>query len=155
MSSSCRSSGCWPKLASEVPTPPDPTMAGRVSGDVIMGMTGEAFMGEQRGGSSRALVMMAGPAPQASTSQVPGGSGPDPEQEWTAWGMRRMEDGGELFHGGFQSLYLKTLFIYFWLLWVFVLCRFFSLVAARGGFAAVTVHGLLIAVAFLVAEHGR
>ena len=47
MSSSCRSSGCWPKLASEVPTPPDPRMAGRVSGGVIMGMIWEAFMGEQ------------------------------------------------------------------------------------------------------------
>ena len=31
---------------------------------------------------------------------------------------------------------------------------FLSLVAARGGYSAVTVHGLLIAVAFLVAEHG-
>ena len=54
-SSSCHSSGCWPKLASEVPTPPDPRMAGRVSGVVIMGTIGEAFMGEQRGSRSRHL----------------------------------------------------------------------------------------------------
>ena len=41
--------------------------------------------------------------------------------------------------------FLKNLFIYFWLCWVFVAMQGFSLVAARR---------LLIAVASLVAEHG-
>ena len=47
-----------------------------------------------------------------------------------------------------------NLFIYFWLRWVFVSERGLSLVAVRGGLPFVAVHGLLIAVASLVAEHG-
>ena len=44
--------------------------------------------------------------------------------------------------------------IYFWLRWVFVaVCRL-SLVASSGGLLFVVVHGLLMAVASLVAEHG-
>ena len=44
------------------------------------------------------------------------------------------------------SLFLKLiLFIYFWLRWVFI---------AVGGLSLVVVHGLLIAVAFPVEEHG-
>ena len=50
-------------------------------------------------------MMMAGPALKVSTSQVPGGLGLDPEQEWTTWGMRHMEDREDIFQGGFQSLY--------------------------------------------------
>ena len=45
-------------------------------------------------------------------------------------------------------------FIYFWLHWVFVAVHRLSLVAASGGYFLVAVLGLLIAVAFLVAEHG-
>ena len=50
---------------------------------------------------------------------------------------------------GFFVIYL---FIYFWLRWVFI-AHGLSLVVARG-LLFVAVHGLLIAVAFLVAEHG-
>ena len=42
---------------------------------------------------------------------------------------------------------------FFWLCWVFVAARGLSLVAASGGYSVV-VHGLLIAVASLVVEHG-
>ena len=45
------------------------------------------------------------------------------------------------------------LFIYFWLLWVFVAACRLSLVAASEGYSSLQ-HGLLIAVASLVAEHG-
>ena len=44
------------------------------------------------------------------------------------------------------------LFIYFWLLWVFIAARGLLLVAASRGYSVV--HGLLITVASLVAEHG-
>ena len=43
---------------------------------------------------------------------------------------------------------------FFWLCWVFVAARRLSLVAAAGGYSLVVGHGLLIAVASLVAEHG-
>ena len=43
-------------------------------------------------------------------------------------------------------------YFYFWLCWVFVAARGLSLVAASGDYS-VAVHGLLIAVASLVAEH--
>ena len=43
---------------------------------------------------------------------------------------------------------------FLWLRWVFVAVRGLSLVAARGGLLSFAVHGLLIAVASLVAEHG-
>ena len=46
-----------------------------------------------------------------------------------------------------------NLFTYFWLHRVFVAARGLSLVVASGGYS-VAVHGLLIAVASLVAEHG-
>ena len=47
---------------------------------------------------------------------------------------------------------LFMLFIYFWLCWVFVAVRSFSSCGVRG-LLFVAVHGLLIAVASLVAEH--
>ena len=47
----------------------------------------------------------------------------------------------------------KFLFISFWLHWVFIVAHRLSLVAASGGYSLVVVHGLLIAVASLVAEH--
>ena len=50
-------------------------------------------------------------------------------------------------------LNLFILFIYFWLHWVFVAVRRLSLVAASG-VCFMAVHGLLTAVASLVAEHG-
>ena len=51
--------------------------------------------------------------------------------------------------------FFKNIFIiYLWLHWVFIaVCRL-SLIAARGGYSLVAVHGLLITVASLVAEHG-
>ena len=52
------------------------------------------------------------------------------------------------------SFFLINLFIYFWLQWVFVAAGGLSLVAARGGCSIFVRHGLLIAVASLVAEHG-
>ena len=48
----------------------------------------------------------------------------------------------------------KFIYFYFWLRWVFVAARGLSLVAANGGVLVFAVHGLLIAVASLVAEHG-
>ena len=47
----------------------------------------------------------------------------------------------------------QTLFIYFWLCWVFIIAQGLSLVAASGDYSVVMVHGLLIAVASLVSEH--
>ena len=44
------------------------------------------------------------------------------------------------------------LFVYFWLRWVFVAVHRLSLVVASRGYS-VALHGLLIAVASLVAEH--
>ena len=43
----------------------------------------------------------------------------------------------------------RSLFIYFWLLWVFVAAHGLSLVAASGGYSFVAVRGILIAVASL------
>ena len=45
------------------------------------------------------------------------------------------------------------LFFYFWLRWVFVAACGLSLVAVSGGLLFVEVHGLLIVVASLAAEH--
>ena len=42
---------------------------------------------------------------------------------------------------------------FFGLPWVFVVAHGLSLAAASGGYSLVAVHGLLIAVASLVAEH--
>ena len=53
----------------------------------------------------------------------------------------------------FSIIFKKNNFIYFWLRWVFVAARGFSLVAASG-LSLVAVCGLLTAVASLVAEHG-
>ena len=55
----------------------------------------------------------------------------------------------------FNLLFKKEiiLFIYFWLCWVFVAARAFSLVAVSGGYSLVAACGLT-AVASLVAEHG-
>ena len=44
-------------------------------------------------------------------------------------------------------------FIYFWLHWVFTAACRLSLAVASRGYSLVLVHGLLIAVAPLVAEH--
>ena len=53
-----------------------------------------------------------------------------------------------------QKRFLKHyLFIYFWLCWVFFAACGLSLVAESGSCSLVAVHGLLIAVASLVAEH--
>ena len=48
---------------------------------------------------------------------------------------------------------LIYLFIYFWLRWVFVAARGLSLVGSERGLLFLTMRGLLIAVACLVAEH--
>ena len=52
------------------------------------------------------------------------------------------------------SLYFLYNFIYFWLCWVFVDVQAFPLVAASGGYSLIVVHGLLIAMASVFAEHG-
>ena len=52
------------------------------------------------------------------------------------------------------SPFLKKLFIYFRMPWVFVAACKLSLVVASGGYFLVAVHGHLIVVASLVAEHG-
>ena len=44
--------------------------------------------------------------------------------------------------------------MYFWLRWVLVAACGLSLIVASGGLLFVAVHGLLIAVASLVTEHG-
>ena len=157
MSSSCRSSGCWPKLASEVPTPPDPRMAGTVSGDVIMGTIWEAFMGEQLYDDGRT---------RPAGEHIPG-----------TWGLRTgpragMDYLGHETYGGQRgdiprrfSIALFKIFVYLFLA-APSLCAvqvFFSscsqegailLKKKRGGYSLVIVHGFLIAVAFLVAAHG-
>ena len=46
------------------------------------------------------------------------------------------------------------IFFFFWLCWVFVAAGGLSLVAASRGLLFLVVHGLPIAVASLVAEHG-
>ena len=45
-------------------------------------------------------------------------------------------------------------FMYLWLCWVFDAERGFSLVAGSRGYPPIAVHRFLIAVAFLLAEHG-
>ena len=54
----------------------------------------------------------------------------------------------------FLFIYLYLFIYYFWLHWVFVAAHGLSLVAVSGGLLFVAVHGLLIAVASLAAEHG-
>ena len=46
-----------------------------------------------------------------------------------------------------------SLFVYFWLPWVFVAAHRLSLVTASGGYSLVAGHRLLIAVVSLVVEH--
>ena len=46
-----------------------------------------------------------------------------------------------------------SILYFFGLHWVFVVAHGLSLAAASGGYSRVVVHGLLIAVASLVAEH--
>ena len=46
------------------------------------------------------------------------------------------------------------LFIDFWLCWVFMAVRGLSQVVASRGYSLVAVHGLLIEVVSLVADHG-
>ena len=53
-----------------------------------------------------------------------------------------------------MDLLLLYLFIYFCLLWVFSAAQAFSLVEVSRSYSVVAVHGLLIVVASLVAEHG-
>ena len=43
--------------------------------------------------------------------------------------------------------------MYFWLCWVFTAAHGLSLVSESGGYSLIVVHGLLIMVASLVAEH--
>ena len=54
----------------------------------------------------------------------------------------------------FKILLIRILFIYLWLCWVFVAVHWFSLVATSGDYSLVVMHGLLVAVASLVVEHG-
>ena len=46
------------------------------------------------------------------------------------------------------------IFIYFWLRWVFVIACGLSLDAASRDYSSFVVHGLLVAVASLVVQHG-
>ena len=54
----------------------------------------------------------------------------------------------------FLKINLFTLFIYFWLHWVFIAAHGLSLVVASGVILFVSMHGLLIAVASLAVEQG-
>ena len=54
----------------------------------------------------------------------------------------------------FDIYTLLYLFICFWLRWVFVAVLGLSLVLASGGCSLVAMHGLLLAVASLLVEHG-
>ena len=48
---------------------------------------------------------------------------------------------------------IRFIYFYFWLCWVFVAVCGLSLVAVSGGYSLVVVHGFLIEMASLVAEH--
>ena len=54
----------------------------------------------------------------------------------------------------FKNFIITFLKKIFWLYWVFIAMPGLSLVAANWDYSLVTVHGLLIAAAFLVVEHG-
>ena len=54
----------------------------------------------------------------------------------------------------FNFLIFKIYLFIYWLYWVFIAVCGLSLVVASGGYSFVVVHGLLISVASLVAEHG-
>ena len=47
-------------------------------------------------------------------------------------------------------LLLPSIFIYFWLCWVFIAARVFSLVVASGGYSLVAMRELLIAMTSIV-----
>jgi len=51
--------------------------------------------------------------------------------------------------------YLNFIYFYFWLSWVFFAAPGLSLVVMSGGYSAVTVRGLLIAAASLLAAGSR
>ena len=55
--------------------------------------------------------------------------------------------------GFYSFIYLKILFIYFWLCWAFVATLWLSLVAESGSYSLAVVRGLLIAVTSLVVAH--
>ena len=63
--------------------------------------------------------------------------------------MTKIQD--PVFSSGLLCIYLLT---YFWLYWVSVAAHGLSLVMASGGYSPSAWHGLLIVVAYLVAEHG-
>ena len=54
----------------------------------------------------------------------------------------------------FYYLFLKLLFIYLWLHWVFVAKPGLSLLVASEGYTPVAARGFLIVVASFVSEHG-
>ena len=51
-------------------------------------------------------------------------------------------------------MYTLLLYLFMWLCWVFMPTHGLSLVMESGDYSLVAVHRLLIAVAFLVVEHG-
>ena len=53
----------------------------------------------------------------------------------------------------YLCIYIYYVFIYFWLCWFFAALHGFSLVTASRGYSLAAVHGLVIAVASLVAEY--
>ena len=71
---------------------------------------------------------------------------------YTAEEMRQLKGSHSSLIQFFFDINLFILFIYFWLCWVSVAATFSS--CREWGLLFVAVHGLLIAVASLVAEHG-
>ena len=74
-----------------------------------------------------------------------------------AWEIPCAEEPGGLQSVGSQRIrheLVTKLFLFFWLCWVFVAARGFSLVTTSRGSSLVVVCGPLIALASLVAEHG-
>ena len=51
-----------------------------------------------------------------------------------------------------NCIFVIILFIYFWLCWVFLAARAFSLISVNGGFSPVAMRRLLIVVASLIAQ---
>ena len=54
----------------------------------------------------------------------------------------------------FVVILFVVIYLFIWLRWVFVAAHGFSLVVASRAYPLLQVHRLLIAVAFLIAEHG-
>ena len=73
-----------------------------------------------------------------------------------AWEIPCAEEPGRLQSMGSQRIRheLVTKLFFFWLCWVFVAAHGFSLVTTSRGSSLVVVHGPLIALASLAAEHG-